>query len=178
MTLQITHRSKVTITDSTLMIWSSSRRFWLDILMRRSALTRFGRLDVFWFAFAGLNSLFLHGERTRNLNTRAETLRSFSDYICWLHSVTTEFLAQKLYICIAKGWSKLITEQTEYIIVFLSLSDPVEFHVESAGVADRLSFCITSPESGCGRMTVSAGQTNPSGRRLTERERQKPAGQW
>lgn len=48
------------------------------------------------------------------------------------------------------------------------MSHPVEFHVESAGVADRLSLRITPPEGRRGRLTVSAGQTNPPGRRLTE----------
>lgn len=63
-----------------------------------------GFIEVLRFAFAGLDPLFLHSQRSR---------------------------------------------------------DPVEFHVEPTGVADRLSLCVSSPQGGGGGVTVGAGQAHP-----------------
>ena len=41
----------------------------------------------------------------------------------------------------------------------LDLAYPVQFEVESAGVADRLAVDVSSPQSGRGRVTVGTEQT-------------------
>lgn len=43
--------------------------------------------------------------------------------------------------------------------------NPVEFHVEATGVADRFSLCVSPPQGGGGGVTVGAGQTHPPGGR-------------
>ena len=55
--------------------------------------------------------------------------------------------------------------QEEVVFAFFY---PMEFHVESAGITDWLSLCISSPQSGGGGVTVSAGQAHPPRGRLQQ----------
>lgn len=104
-----------------------------------------GLVEVLGFAFAGLDSLLLHGQG--------------SGYL-WGHQ---EKLVRK---------KKNITLMNIELLPnsFFSHSYPMEFHVEATGVADRLPLCVSSPQGGGGGVTVGAGQAHPPGRRLPQTE--------
>lgn len=71
-------------------------------------------------------------------------------------------------MCLSRSWFQIpVATEVDF------LPHPVEFHVEAAGVADRLALCVSSPQGGRGGVTVGAGQAYPPGGRLQRGQQKK-----